>query len=278
METCYRHPDRETAVRCANCGRPICPDCMRTTPVGVRCPECAGERSRVSAAGFTMGRDPVVTYALLATNIGVFLATNQIGGGGGGLFGSGGSLNSLGRHLSLFGPAVADGQYYRLITAAFVHYGPIHLAFNMYALYLIGGALERYVGHWRFAVIYLLSALAGSFGALLVSPDALTAGASGAIFGLMGALLVLERHRGVALLGGSIGGLLLINLVFTFGVPGISVGGHIGGLIGGIATGIVLSGYGRGHLAYGRLTPLMMLGLAGIAVGTVAGSLAVAGG
>jgi membrane associated rhomboid family serine protease len=277
METCYRHPDRETAVRCANCGRPICPDCMRTSPVGVRCPECAGERTRAHAPNILAGRDPYVTYALLAANVVLFLLTNNIGGGGGGLLG-GGSLNSLGRHLALFGPAVDRGQDYRLITAAFIHYGPLHLAFNMYALYLIGGALERYVGHWRFAVIYLLSALAGSFGALLLSPDAFTAGASGAIFGLMGALLVLERHRGVALLGGSIGGLLVINLVFTFGVPGISVGGHIGGLLGGIATGIVLSGYGRGHLAYGRLTPLMLLGLAGIAVGTVAGSLAVAGG
>jgi membrane associated rhomboid family serine protease len=149
----------------------------------------------------------------------------------------------------------------------------------MYALYLLGSSLERYVGSLRFGLIYLLSALSGSFGALLLSPNSLTAGASGAIFGLMGAMLVLERHRGVQLLGGSIGGLLVVNLIFTFAYSGsISVGGHIGGLIGGVLTGVVLSGYGRGHLAHGRLTPSVALGLMLIAAGTVAGSLAVAGG
>ena len=127
-------------------------------------------------------------------------------------------------------------------------------------------------------MIYLLSALAGAFGALLLSPNSITGGASGAIFGLMGALLVLERQRGVALLGGSIGGLLVINLIFTFGIPGISIGGHLGGLAGGVATGLVLSGYGRGHIAHGRLTAPVLLGLVGIGVATFAGSLAVAGG
>lgn len=279
METCYRHPNRETAVSCANCGRPICPDCMRQTPVGIRCPECAGQRTRVNAPAFLMPNQPRVTYALIAANVLLFVVTNHLGGsGGGGLFNGGGTVNSLGDRLTLYGPAVQNGDYYRLVSAGFIHYGPLHLAFNMYALYLLGSALERYVGSVRFAMIYFLSLLAGSFGALLVTPNAQTAGASGAIFGVMGALLVLERQRGVALLGGSIGGLLVINLVFTFGIPGISIGGHIGGLVGGIAAGLVLSGYGRGHLAHSRLTPLTMLGLAAIAVVSVAGSLAVAGG
>ncbi len=275
MQTCYRHPDRETAVSCSNCGRPICSDCMRGTPVGIRCPECAGQRTRVTAPAFMMGNEPRVTYAIIAINVAVFALTNQLGGGAG--FG-GGSLNALGNRLALWGPAVQNGDWYRLITSGFIHYGFLHIAFNMYALYILGSALERYVGSVRFALIYFLSLLAGSFGALVATPHAQSAGASGAIFGVMGALLVLERQRGMALLGGSIGGLLVINLVFTFAVPGISIGGHIGGLLGGIATGLVLSGYGRGNLAYGRWTPLTVIGLAGIAVISVAGSLAVAGG
>jgi membrane associated rhomboid family serine protease len=274
METCYRHPDRETAVSCSNCGRPICPECMRQTPVGIRCPECAGQRTRVSAPAFMMGNEPRMTYAIIAVNVALFMVTNRLGGGG---FG-GGSLNSLGNRLALWGPAVQNGEWYRLVTSGFIHYGFLHIAFNMYALYILGTALERYVGSLRFGVIYFMSLLAGSFGALVATPHAQSAGASGAIFGVMGAMLVLERQRSIALLGGSIGGLLVINLIFTFAVPGISIGGHIGGLIGGIATGVVLSGYGRGNLAYGKLTPLTVLGLAGIAAVSIAGSLAVAGG
>ena len=252
---------------------------MSQTPVGLRCPECAGRHTRVHAPGFLMGREPVVTYALIAINVVMLLLTNRNAGlpRGGGLF-SMGALNHLGNQLALYGPAVQNGDYYRLVSAAFIHYGLIHIAFNMYALYWLGSALERYAGSMRFAVIYVLSILGGSFGALLLSPNALTAGASGAIFGLMGALLVLERQRGVSLLGGQIGGLLVINLAFTFGVPGISIGGHLGGLAGGIASGVVLSGFGRGHLAYTKVTPLTVICLALLGVGTVAGSLAVAGG
>jgi hypothetical protein len=148
MATCYRHPDRETSVSCSNCGRSICPDCMRQTPVGVRCPECAGQRTRSQLPAFMMANEPRVTYGLIAANVVLFIATNNIngGGGGGGLFGTGGQLNSLGLHLALWGPAVHDGQYYRLVSSAFIHYGLLHLAFNMYALYLLGSSLERYVG------------------------------------------------------------------------------------------------------------------------------------
>ena len=124
MATCYRHPDRETNVSCSNCGRPICPDCMRQTPVGVRCPECAGQRTRSQLPAFMMGNEPRVTYGLIAANVVLFIATNNIngggGGGGGGLFGSGGQLNSLGLHLALWGPAVNHGQYYRLVSSAFI--------------------------------------------------------------------------------------------------------------------------------------------------------------
>ena len=249
---------------------------MTQTPVGIRCPECSG-RTRVKRPAFLMGHEPYLTMLLILANVGIYAITNpSLGLNGGGLFS--GTLNARGTGLTLFGPAVQNGEYYRLVSSAFIHYGPAHIAFNMYALYLLGSALERYAGSFRFGVIYLLSALGGSLGALVVSPNAQTAGASGAIFGLMGAMLVLERHRGVSLLGGSIGGLLVINLIFTFGIPGISIGGHIGGLIAGIASGVVLSGYGRGHLAHGRVTPLTALGLVAIGVAVVAGSLAVAGG
>jgi|1186.fasta_scaffold00114_2 membrane associated rhomboid family serine protease len=274
MPTCYRHPDRETGVRCSNCNRPICPDCMSYAAVGVRCPECSGQRSRVRAAGFHMARTPYLTWALIFANVAAFLATNKIGGGGG-LFG-GGSVNSLGYDMTVYAGAVADGEYYRLLSSAFVHFGPLHLAFNMYALYLLGGALESYAGSFRFGAIYFISALTGSLGALLLSPDARTGGASGAIFGVMGALFVLERQRGISLLGGPIGGLLLFNLLFTLAVPGISVGGHLGGLAGGVLCGLILSGFGRGHLAYGRISPLAVAALVALAVGTVAASVAVA--
>jgi membrane associated rhomboid family serine protease len=247
---------------------------MVSTPVGVRCPECGG-RGSIRRPGFLMAREPYVTYALIAVNIAMLPLTNNIGGGGFGM--GGGQLKPLGAELALYGPAVARGDDYRLITAAFVHYGLLHLAFNMYALFLIGGVFERYAGPVRFAAVYFASALAGSFGALLVTPHAPTVGASGAIFGLMGALFVFERQRGMSLLGGSIGGLIVVNLLITFAIPGISVGGHVGGLIGGGLTGFALSGYGRGHLAYGRLGVLSALGVAAVAIGSLAGALAVAG-
>ena len=276
MDTCYRHPDRETGLHCSNCGRPICAECMTHAAVGIRCPECAGRRTVMQRAGFTMSRTPVLTYGLIAANLALFALTNRINAAGGLSFGTN-TLNSLGNRLVLDGPDVARGQDYRLITAAFIHYGIIHIAFNMYALYLLGGAFERYAGPVRLAAVYFTAALAGSFGALILTPNAGTAGASGAIFGLMGALFVLERQRGMALLQSPIGFLILINLAFTFGVPGISIGGHVGGLIGGGLAGFALSGYGRGHMAYGRLGLLSLIGVAAVAAASVAGSLAVAG-
>jgi membrane associated rhomboid family serine protease len=277
VDTCYRHPDRETALHCSNCGRPICPECMTHAAVGIRCPECAGRRTVTQRAGFTMPRTPVLTYGLIAANIALFMLTNRIGSGGGGLSFGSADLNSLGDRLVLYGPSVANGQDYRLLTAAFIHYGLLHIAFNMYALYILGTAFERYAGPVRFAAVYFTAALSGSFGALILTPHSATAGASGAIFGLMGALFVLERQRGMALLQSPIAGWILINLIFTFGIPGISVGGHIGGLVGGGLAGFALSGYGRGHMAYGRLGVLPVLGVAVIVVASVAGSLAVAG-
>src|SRR3954470_20992687 len=165
MSTCYRHPDRETAVSCSNCGRSICPDCMTPTSVGMRCPECSRDRTRVRTAR-TITDEPRLTYALIALNVIVFLAEFASGvSAGGGSFG-GSSLVDKG---ALYGPAVANGEVWRLLTAGFLHAGLAHLFFNMYSLYILGSLLEPAVGRMRFAIIYFVSLFAGSFGALIAS-------------------------------------------------------------------------------------------------------------
>jgi len=280
MESCYRHPGRETGLHCSSCGRPICPECMTHAAVGLRCPECAGGRrmSALRPRGIAV-RSPVVTYSLIAVNLLVFALTTNLGQLTSSGFGLGGAspINTLGYRLALFGPSVASGQEYRLVSSAFVHDGLLHIAFNMYALWILGSIFEQAVGPVRFAAVYTVSLLAGSFGALLLSPLSATVGASGAIFGLMGALFVFQRQRGLAAMGTGIGGWIVINLVFTFSAGGaISIGGHLGGLIGGALAGFALSGYGRGHMAYGRLGAAPLIGLLLIAVGSVVGALQVA--
>jgi membrane associated rhomboid family serine protease len=158
----------------------------------------------------------------------------------------------------LFGPAVADGDWYRLITAAFLHYGPIHLGLNMLVLWIIGPPLEDFFGHARYLLVYVVSGLAGSAGALLMSPDGLTVGASGAIWGIMGAALILEWRK-IYVFGGQALGLVVFNLAITFLIPGISIGGHIGGLIGGGACALVF-------LVLRRQLALATLAVAGIGV------------
>ena len=274
MAACYLHPARETGLACASCGRPICPECVTQTPVGLRCPECAGRRTRTPQAGFKLPNEPWVTRALIAVNVAIFLVTNRIGGGIGW---SNASLTPLAQKLWLDAPDVAAGEWWRLVSSSFLHFGILHIASNMYVLYIVGSVLERYIGSARFAMVYFVSGLAGSFGALLLTPNAATGGASGAIFGVMGALFVLERQRGVQLLGGTVGGLIVINLLLSFALTGISIGGHIGGLIGGVLVAFALSGYGRGHMAYGKLGLASALGVAAIAAVSVIGSLQIAG-
>ena len=251
--TCYRHPDRPTLVRCSRCERPICTDCMRPAPVGIQCPECAGGRSKRSLPRLATGGQPVATVTLIVINIVVFLLER-----------GGESSTWVFRKGALTGVGVADGEWWRVGTAAFLHANALHILFNMYALWLLGRALESYIGTGRFLAIYGVAGISGSAGALLLT-NAYTAtvGASGAIFGLMGALFVLER-RGVPLVG-PILPVLLINLVISLAYPGISIGGHIGGLIGGILAALALERFGRGHLAYGTLgvfAPVMLLAIA----------------
>jgi len=236
MPTCYRHPSRETGVSCSSCGNPICPDCMTPTPVGMRCPECSRDRTKVRTLKST-ATEPRVTYVLIGLNVAVFIGEIVTGGGLASL-GSGGSLISNG---GLNGPAVAfQNEYWRLVTSGFLHAGMLHLLFNMYMLFILGRLLEPAIGSMRFTIIYFVSLLFGSLGALLWDPLVLTVGASGAVFGLMGAAMVTLRARGMDPFAGGIGGLLALNLLITFVIPGISIGGHVGGLIGGVLSGWLL--------------------------------------
>jgi membrane associated rhomboid family serine protease len=218
------------------------------------------------------GGTGVVTRVLIAVNVLVYLVELAQGAGvnanSGSIYENGVLVSSaINSHGQLVG--VAHGDYWRLITAAFLHYGPIHLGLNMLALYWFGTPVERYLGRMRYLLVYLVSGLAGSAGALLVTPNSPTVGASGAIFGILGAAFVLER-QGMYVMGGQALGIILINLVFSFTFAGISIGGHIGGLIGGMLCMLALSRYGRGHAAYGRVGAIGMAGVAAVAVASVA--------
>jgi membrane associated rhomboid family serine protease len=265
---CYRHPDRETGVSCSECGRGICPDCMVFAPVGIRCPDHSGQPKGaarvVQNVQRTTRRNPgVVTMTLIGINVGIYFL--QLAGGA--------SVNAnsgwIFEHGALYGPLVAQGDWYRLLSAAFLHYGPIHLGLNMLALWWIGRPLENYLGPVRYLLLYLVSGLAGSAGALIANPTGVTVGASGAIFGILGAAIVLER-QGTYVLGGSALTLLIVNIAFTFAVPGISIGGHLGGLAGGALCILALSQFGKGNAAYSRIDAVSIASLAGIGLLSVA--------
>lgn len=265
---CYRHPDRETMVSCSECGRPICPDCMVFAPVGIRCPDHSGQPQ--GAQRMTQGLKrasyegvgALVTKTLLGINVALYLLE----------LGLGGQINGTGNEIYtngvLFGPLVAAGDWWRLISAAFLHYGPLHLGMNMLALWLFGAAVEQVLGRGRYLLLYLVSGLAGSAGALILTPESLTVGASGAIFGILGAAFVLERQR-TYVLGGSAVSIIALNLAFTLFIPGISIGGHLGGLAGGALGILALSRFGRGHAVYGKPGLLGVAGLIAVGVASV---------
>jgi membrane associated rhomboid family serine protease len=247
---------------------------MTPAAVGIRCPEHSGRPQRIQRVRQTARRTSsgsygaYVTKALVALNVGIYLA-ELVGGSGidanrGWIFEHGALVISA--IYSDGTPAgLAHGDWWRLLTAAFLHYGPIHIGMNMLALWWFGQPLEYALGRGRFLLLYLVSGLAGSAGALLVSPLAVTVGASGAIFGILGAALVLER-QGSLVFGGQALTLIVINLVFTFAVGNISIGGHIGGLVGGVLCMLALSRFGRGHAIYGRPGLLGIASLVGIGV------------
>ena len=237
---------------------------MTPTPVGMRCPECSRQKTKVRTAA-TIRRDPQLTYVLIAINVVAFLAMMASGGG---IDGRGSTVYDNG---ALFGPLVADGEWWRIVSAGFLHAGPLHLAFNMYFLYFLGTMLEPEIGKLRFAAIYFVSLLGGSLGALLLSPNAVTVGASGAVFGMMGAAILALRARGIDPMQSGLGITLLLNLGITFVIPNISIGGHIGGLAaGGIVGYLMFDIAERRRLA---MTPVlgvcMALGVA-LAIGCLA--------
>lgn len=211
---------------------------MTPTPVGMRCPECARERTKVTrGAGHPGSTDAPATFVLIALNVAAFLV--EIVAGTGGLSVSNSSVLF---DFGLYGPFVAEGEWYRLLTSGFLHASLIHLGFNMFALYFLGRLLEPGIGTPRFLALYFASLFAGSFGAVLLDPESLTIGASGAVFGIFGATFVIARSRGLEGLAASVGVILLLNLAITFGSERISIGGHLGGLAGGaIAAGLILA-------------------------------------
>jgi membrane associated rhomboid family serine protease len=235
--TCFRHPGRETYVSCVRCGRPACPDCLRSAAVGQQCVECIregnrGDRRATAPFGGKVANQPVVTWVLVAINVLAYL---------GELINSS-ALISHGAMVGKFGPTigVADGQFYRLLTSAFLHeppgggFGIFHIAFNMWALIVVGPAIERLLGRARFLAVYLVSALGGSVLFYLIArPTAVGLGASGAIFGLFGAWFVLSRR--LHLDARMVVGLIAVNLLISFTVSGIAWQAHVGGLIAGSA-------------------------------------------
>jgi len=273
-ETCYRHPDRETRVSCSSCGRPICPDCMTPTPVGMRCPECASQRTRVvrnptgTPSGF--GAFPA-TYLLIAINVIVFLV--EIANGSGGFRET--RVSQFVADFALYGPSVAEGEWYRLVTSGFLHASPIHIGFNMLILFFLGRLLEPALGTARFLVLYFASLLAGSLGALILDPNALTLGASGAVFGLAAATFIIARGRGMDALASQIGFLILFNLFFSLVSARISLGGHLGGLIGGALCALAIVAGEKGMFGRNRL-PLEFAAMVLVAAVSVAGAVAVA--
>ncbi len=242
---------------------------MTPTPVGMRCPECSRERTKVKTIRAGDRATPVVTQALVAINIIAFIVESAggatlNGGGGGDVFNNG----------ALFGPSIAhQHEYWRIVTSGFLHYGILHLAFNMFFLWVMGAMLEPAIGRLNFLAVYLVSLIAGSFGALIFEPAALTVGASGACFGVLGALMVVARDRGIPIWQSGLGVVLLINVVFSLSVRGISIGGHLGGFIGGLITGWLIVEFAERR----RNEAVALIGCLVVAAVCFAGAIAVAG-
>ena len=287
VPTCYRHPDRETYISCQRCGRPICPDCMRDAAVGFQCPHCVAEgarstRSGRAAYGGKRSGDPTLTSkVLIGINVAVFVAILATGGAaswlsarlalipvGRCLLGDSGKYYPLVRDGATCDtvpgtqwlPGVAGGAPWQLITSAFTHEEIWHIGFNMLALWVLGPQLEAALGRTRFLAVYLLSALAGSAAVYwLAGPTSATLGASGAVFGLMGGLLVVAFK-----VGGDVSQLLTwigINVLITVVGRGfISWQGHLGGLLGGLlVTAVVV------YAPRARRTALQAAGLTAVA-------------
>lgn len=258
---CYRHPERETWIQCTRCQRPICPECMNAASVGYQCPECvsAGVASIPESRtvfGGRLTRDGAVTTSVMGICVFLFVTVTLLDLGGG---------------LARWGMqplAIAlDGEWFRLISSIFLHAGWLHIAFNMYVLYILGSPLERVLGHGRFLTLYMLSGIGGSVASYWFSPvNTLSVGASGAIFGLMAAWIVIGRRldRDVT----QIIFLLGINVALGFFVGGIDWRAHLGGAVTGAVVGLILTtGRGQeGHRRSGQQTGAAIAVLIGLIV------------
>ena len=279
VAVCYRHPNRPTGRVCTRCGRPACPDCLRQASVGSHCLECVKAAQPAGAEKvrrWAAGNLDIATRGLIAVNVAVFVV-GVVMSKGNALLGD--TLTTLHRQGALFAPSfrigghdyrgVADGGYWRLVTSGFLHLGLLHVGLNMWALRNLGPTVERLLGTRKFLLVYFASLVGGSAGALLVSPNVPTVGASGAIFGLFGLLAATLHRQGVNPFRTSIGTFLLLNLAITFTIPGISIGGHLGGLAVGAICGYAMTGHGRKTPTWTTAVPVGLIVVA-VAVATFA--------
>lgn len=211
---------------------------MVQASVGYQCPECTHARPQKVVSGAAAfgrgGQDVIVGKVLVGLNVAAYVLMVVVGG-------ATSPQGSVYENGVTFGPAIAGGEWWRVVTGGFLHASPLHLLMNMFLLWLLSKELEPSLGHLRFGLLYLVSLVGGAVGVMLLSPNDPTLGASGAVFGLMGALVVLQLRARQNPWSTGLGGLVLINVVITFAIPGISVGGHIGGLLTGAAAGLLVT-------------------------------------
>ncbi len=253
--TCYRHANRVAGRRCTRCGKPACPSCLVQASVGSHCVDCAKAARpdiKTRAKFWSAGQHHLVTMAMIAVNVAVFVGvmlwTRDTGALSGGVTDAhlelGLSKDVLAQRITWSGGGEIfvtepDG-WYRLVTSGFLHFGILHIALNMYFLFVLGPMLERPLGRVRYLLLYFASLLGGSLGVVLLDSGGISAGASGAVFGLLAASAVGLWRQGVNPFTTSIGTVLLLNLFITFAVPGISIGGHLGGAAAGALCALVM--------------------------------------
>jgi membrane associated rhomboid family serine protease len=228
--TCYRHPERETGRRCTRCGRSACPDCLHEASVGAQCVECVKTSAPTTRQRVTLlaRNEPLLaTKIIIGINVVAFvvmgLRDSRFDGHG---------RTSL--DYVLFGPSVAHGEWYRMFTSSFVHFGLMHILFNMLLLWIVGQILEPGAGPLRFGLLYVASVATGSAAVLIWQPNAITAGASGGVFGVAAAATLVMQRQGVSFWNTGFGPLLVINLILNLGMKNVSIAAHIGGAIGGL--------------------------------------------
>jgi membrane associated rhomboid family serine protease len=240
---------------------------MHQAAVGFQCPECVAEGHRTQRSprtafgGAIHARDTLVTMALIAVNVAVYIVVTAAGPSGRRVAVD---LAMISGDVRLRGlpvdAGVVNGDYWRLITSAFVHLNFMHLLFNVVAIFFIGANLERVLGRWRYLALYLISCLTAGVAVYWLSPPvAVTYGASGGVFGLLAAALVVYRKMGYDISGLLV--LLAINLFYTFAAPGISWQGHLGGLVGGLVAAVALV-----YAPRRRRGPLQVVAFVGLTV------------